>query len=86
VSRISRQPFPIQIIVDQNEPENVEYFNDFGRMITKDARCAREIKSRIAMTKSAEENFFTRKLDLNLRKKVVECNNLCIVPKIERLR
>jgi hypothetical protein len=29
--------------------ENVEYFNYLGSMITSDARCTREIKSRIAM-------------------------------------
>jgi hypothetical protein len=33
--------------------ENVEYFNYLGSMITNDARCTREIKSRIAMAKSA---------------------------------
>jgi hypothetical protein len=43
-------------------------------MITNDARCAREIKSRIAMTKSAfnkKKTLFTSKLGLNLRKKLV---------------
>jgi hypothetical protein len=42
-----------------------------------DARCTREIKSTIAMAKAAfkkkKENLFTRKLDLNLRKKLVKC-------------
>jgi hypothetical protein len=45
-------------------------------MITNDARCTREIKSRIAMAKSAfskKKNLFTSKLDLNLRKKLVKC-------------
>jgi hypothetical protein len=43
-------------------------------MITNDARCAREIKSRIAMLKAAfnkKQTIFTSKLDLNLRKKLV---------------
>jgi hypothetical protein len=45
-------------------------------MITNDARCTREIKSRIAMAKAAfnkKKNLFTRKLELNLRKKLVKC-------------
>jgi hypothetical protein len=76
VMRISRQPSPIQIIVDQKQPENVEYFNCLGSMITNDAGCTREFKSRIAMAKEAFNKMkalFTRKLDLNLRKTLVEC-------------
>jgi hypothetical protein len=45
-------------------------------MITSDARCTREIKSRIAMAKPAfnkKKNIYTSKLDLNLRKKLVKC-------------
>jgi hypothetical protein len=45
-------------------------------MVTNDARCTREIKSRIAMAKAAfnkKNNLFTSKLDLNLRKKLVKC-------------
>jgi hypothetical protein len=45
-------------------------------MITNDARCTREIKSRIAMAKAAfskKKNFFTSTLDLNLRKKLIKC-------------
>jgi hypothetical protein len=45
-------------------------------MITNDARCTREIKSRIAMAKAAfnkKKPLFTSKLDLNLRKKLVKC-------------
>jgi hypothetical protein len=45
-------------------------------MITNDARCTREIKSRIAMAKSAlnkKKTLFTSTLDLNLRKKLVKC-------------
>ncbi|RXY27484.1 hypothetical protein DD577_28870, partial [Klebsiella pneumoniae] len=41
-----------------------------------DARCTREIKSRIAMAKTAfnkKKNLFTSKLELNLRKKLVKC-------------
>jgi hypothetical protein len=44
-------------------------------MITNDARCTREIKSRIAMAKAAfnKKTLFTSRLDLNLRKKLVKC-------------
>ena len=53
----------------QEQADNVEYFNYFRSMTTTDARCTREIKSRIAMEKAALNN----KLDLNLRKKLVKC-------------
>jgi hypothetical protein len=45
-------------------------------MITNDARCTREIKSRTAMAKAAfikTTTLFTSKLDLNLRKELVNC-------------
>jgi hypothetical protein len=45
-------------------------------MITNDARCTRDIKSRLAMAKAAfnkNKNLVTSKLDLNLRKKLVKC-------------
>jgi hypothetical protein len=45
-------------------------------MITNDARCTREIKPRIVMAKAAlskKKTLFTSKLDLNLRKKPVNC-------------
>jgi hypothetical protein len=44
-------------------------------MITKDAKCTHEIKSRIAMAKAAfnKKTLFTSKLDLTLSKKLVKC-------------
>jgi hypothetical protein len=44
-------------------------------MTTNDARCTRDIKSRIAMGKGTfkMEKNFTSKLDLNLWKKLVKC-------------
>jgi hypothetical protein len=45
-------------------------------MLTDDGRCTCEIKSRIAMAKDAfkkKEALFTSKMDLELRKKLVEC-------------
>jgi hypothetical protein len=56
------------------QPENVEYFNYLGSMLTGDARCTHEIKSRIALAKAAfnkKKTVFTSKLGLNLRKKLV---------------
>jgi hypothetical protein len=53
VMKISRQPSPVQIMTDQKQLENVEYFNYFGSMITSDARCTREIKSRSTMAIAA---------------------------------
>jgi hypothetical protein len=61
--------------------ENVECFNYLGSVITNDARCTREIEPRAAMTKSGfnkKKTLFTRKLDLNLRKKRVKCYTLSI--------
>jgi hypothetical protein len=65
---ISRQPSAIQIMIDQEQPENVDYvyFNYLSNMLTKDARCIREIKSRIATAGAAfnqNNNFFVSKLD-----------------------
>jgi hypothetical protein len=76
IMRISRQPYPIKIMIDQKQLEKVEYFNYLGSMLTNDARCTREIKSRIFMAEAAfnkNKTLFTSKLDLNLRKKLVKC-------------
>ena len=53
VMRISRQPSPVTIMIDQKQLEDVECFKYFGSMLTNDGRCTREIKSRIAMAKAA---------------------------------
>ena len=45
-------------------------------MLTNDGRCTCEIKSSIAMAKAAfsqKKIFFSSKLDLNLRKKLIKC-------------
>ena len=76
VVRISRQPSPVTITIDQKQLENVKCFKYLGSMLTEDGRCTCEIKSRIAMAKAAfnkKKNLFTSKLDLNLRKKLVKC-------------
>jgi hypothetical protein len=52
----------------------VEYFSYVGNVISNYASC--EIKSRIAKAKAAfnkKKTSFHSKLDLNLRKKLVQC-------------
>jgi hypothetical protein len=76
VMRISRQPFPVKIFIDQKQPENVESFNYSGSMLTNDGIFTCEIKSRIAMAKavfSKKRALFTSTLKLKLRKKLVKC-------------
>jgi hypothetical protein len=60
VMRISRQPFPLKIMVNEKQLDNVAHSNYLGSMITNDARCTHEIKFRIAMKISVlrEENSF----------------------------
>ena len=48
----------------------------FGQHDNKDARCTRMIKAMIATAKAAfsrRKTFFTKKLDLNLKEKLVKC-------------
>jgi len=76
VMRISRQPFPIKIMMDQKQLENVESFKYLGSILTNDRRCTCETKCRNAMAKAAfnkKRALFTRTLDLELRKKLVKC-------------
>ena len=53
----------------------MEYCNYLGSMITNDERSTREIKSTIAMAKTAfnKKTVFTSKLELCFRKKLVKC-------------
>ena len=52
IMRTSWQPSPVQIMTDQKQLDNTEYFNYLGSMITNDARCTGEITSSYAMTKA----------------------------------
>jgi hypothetical protein len=45
VMRISSQLSPVQIMIDQKQQENMEYFNYLGYTITNDARSTHEINS-----------------------------------------
>jgi hypothetical protein len=61
----------------QKQLKNVEYFSYLASRITNDARCKRKIKFRIALANSASNKkkfFFTIKLVLNLRKRLVKCH------------
>jgi len=51
VMRLSRQPSPLEIMIDQKQLENVEYFNNWHSKIPNDARCTCAFKSRTAMVK-----------------------------------
>jgi hypothetical protein len=76
VLRISRQSFPVKIIIGQKQLENVEPFKYLGSILTNDGRCTCEIKCMIAMAKAAfnkKRTLFTSTLDLELRKKLVKC-------------
>jgi hypothetical protein len=76
VMRISRQPLPVRLIIDQKQLENVESFNYLDSILTNDGRYTCEIKCRIAMVKAAfnkKRTLLTSTLDLELRKKLVKC-------------
>jgi hypothetical protein len=76
VMRIPRQPFPVKLMIDQKQLENVESLKYLGGMLTNDGRCTYEIKSRIAMAEAAfnkKRAPFTSKMDLELWKKLVKC-------------
>jgi hypothetical protein len=74
VMRTSRQPFPICIIIDKKQLENVRYFSSLGSLRTSDVRCTCEINSGFYMTRVAFNNkkaLFHQQTDLDLRKKLV---------------
>ena len=77
VVRTSLEHSSLQIMVDQKQPENVKYFNYFGSLITNNARCTRELKSRTVMAKKKQHStgrrlVVTNKLHLNLRKELLK--------------
>jgi len=85
----SRQPSPVTIIIGQKQLENVKRFKYLGRTLTNDGICTCEIKSRIAMAKTAfnKNTLFNSKLDLNLRKNLLNATYgtwLCMVLKFGR--
>jgi len=76
VMRISRQPLPVKIMIDQKQLENMESFIYLGSILTNAGRCTCEIKCRIAMAKAAfnkKRTIFASTLDSELRNKLVKC-------------
>jgi hypothetical protein len=74
--RISRQPFPVKIMIDKKQLENVESFKYLGSILTNDGRYTYEIICSIAMAKTAfnkQRTLFTGTLDLELRKMLLKC-------------
>jgi len=53
----------------------VEYFNSLGSVRTNETRVTCEIQARIVIAKVTfnKKAFFTSKLDLNLKKKLMKC-------------
>ena len=79
IRRISREPSPLQIMIDNRQLENVKYFNYLGSMIINDARCTREIKSRIAMAKTAfnrKKTLFTQQIGLKSKEETIKMLHL----------
>jgi len=79
--RILRQSFPVKIMIDQKQLENVEFFKYLGSILTNDGRCTCKIKYSIAMVKAAfnkQRAIFTNTMDLELRNKLMKCYNWSI--------
>ena len=47
VMRISRQPSPVTIMIDQKQLENMKCFKYLGSILTNYGRCTYEIKSEL---------------------------------------
>jgi hypothetical protein len=76
VMRISRQHFQVKIMIDQKQLDNVESFKYWCSNLTNDGRCTCEIKCRISLAKAVfnkKRALFTSTLDLELRKKLLNC-------------
>jgi hypothetical protein len=76
VMRISIQSFPVKIMTDQRQVENVGSFKYLGSILTNDGRCSGEMKCRIGMARDAfnkKRALFTSILDLELRTKLLKC-------------
>jgi len=65
----------VKITINVNEIEQVKQFRYLGSAITENGRCGREIKTRIAMAKTAfnkRKTLLGRKLHLMLKKKLIK--------------
>ena len=66
VMRISRQPSPVKVMINQKQLENVESFKYLGSVLTNDGRRTCETKCRIAMAKAAVNKKCTLYLHIGL--------------------
>ena len=68
----------MHIMVDQTQAENMEYLNYVGRIITNDARCTQEVKSRIVMVKAfqLEEDSFHQHFGLKFKEETIRVPHL----------
>jgi hypothetical protein len=88
VVRISEQPSPVENMKDLKQLDSVEYSNYLGSLLTIDASSTHMELIQVYHGKAAfnkKKTPFTRKLDLNLRKKLVKCTfgaQLCVVLRI----
>jgi hypothetical protein len=72
---MSMSTYPVQIMIDQKQLNNVEYLNYLGSLINY-VGCTFEIKFGLATKKSAfnyKKNVLNSEMDFNLRKKPVNC-------------
>jgi len=73
---ISRQPSPLQSMVDQKQPDSVECITNVDMLITCDARCAHAIKYSNAIARAIfnkRKTLITSKLNFKTRKKLEKC-------------
>jgi len=76
VMRISRQPFPVKIMIDQKQLENVESFKYLCSILTNDEDVLVKLNPELPWQKlhlTRRGYYFTSTLDLKLRKKLVKC-------------
>jgi hypothetical protein len=76
VMRISRQPSQTQIMIEEKQPENVEYFRYLCSMITNDIRYTPEIKSRIVKAKTVVKKSFYQQTGLKFKEETSEVLHL----------
>jgi hypothetical protein len=77
VMRISRQPSPIIIMIDQKQLENVEYFSYLGSMITNDAMKLNEIQNCHGKSNiQQEEDSFHQQIGLKFKEETSKVLNL----------
>jgi len=62
VMTISRKPSPLQIMIDQKRPQNVEYFQYLVSLLTNDARCRHERRQANWIGHTLRRNCLTKRV------------------------